>query len=198
MSTFLLIISYIIAIIHLILHPEKIPVHWDIHGNVNGWASYPWGILIAPVTITLIYFLIKYIRKIDPFIKGNSRKWLPILDILIILFISIQIITLLYVWIEPSYNLFPFLFSIFLIVFGNYLPVIPRNGFVGIRTPWTLSSDYVWNKTHRIAGYVTILTGIICFIFSFLPYPQIIFYLIIAWVAISTAISFFVWKKRPK
>jgi uncharacterized membrane protein len=55
----------------------------------------------------------------------------------------------------------PVAIGLFLIVLGNLLPRARPNWFVGIRTPWTLSSDRVWEKTHRLAGYVFVVAGII-------------------------------------
>ncbi len=196
MDKILLVISYIIAVIHLLLKPERVPIHWNIQGEVDKYASYPWGILISPIVITLVVLLFTYIKKIDPFIKEKSRKWIPAINILILLFIGIQIFSLMYVWFTPTFSFFPVLMGVFLIVFGNYMPTIPRNGFIGIRTPWTLSSEEVWNKTHRISGYWAIITGIICAISVFLPYSNYISIgMILLWAFGSIFISFGVWYK---
>ncbi len=198
MNYILLIISYIIAGIHLYYKPELIPSHWDINGNVNAYMKYPWGIIIFPAFITLIFFLGLFLKKIDPFLKGNSKKWMPVISIVILLFILLQIYTLLYVFFTPKFNIFPLLFGIFFIIFGNYMPIIPRNGFIGIRTPWTLSSDIVWKKTHKFSGYTAIITGIISICISFTKYNAIAIYAIILWALLSTAYSFIVWKQIKK
>ena len=198
MNLFLLILSYIISIIHLYMKPERIPSHWDINGNVNAYMKYPWGIIVYPAFITLIFLLVLFIKKIDPFIKGNSKKWLPAISITMAFFILIQIYAFLYVFFTPSFNIFPLASGIFFIILGNYFPIIPRNGFIGIKTPWTLSSDIVWKKTHKVSGYLAIITGIICIVSSFTKYPNIAFISIIVWAVISILYSFIIWKQIKK
>jgi uncharacterized membrane protein len=63
----------------------------------------------------------------------------------------------------------PLLIGILMILIGNYMGKIKNNWFVGIKTPWTLSSENIWNKTHRMGGYMFILFGLIIIVSPFLP-----------------------------
>ena len=63
----------------------------------------------------------------------------------------------------------PTLIGILMIILGNYMGKLKPNWFVGIKTPWTLSSENIWNKTHRMGGYAFILFGILIILTPFLP-----------------------------
>lgn len=68
-------------------------------------------------------------------------------------------------------KLVPITIGILLIVLGNYMPRIKFNWFVGIKTPWTLSNEEVWKGTHRFAGYMFVIAGVLIVISAFLPAP---------------------------
>jgi len=79
-----------------------------------------------------------------------------------LLVIQLQII-LWSMGVEISPNLtFPLLFGMLFIYLGFLLEHAEPNWFVGIRTPWTLSSESVWKKTHRLGGKLFKIAGIIC------------------------------------
>lgn len=65
-------------------------------------------------------------------------------------------------------KIIPSIVGILFIVIGNYMPKIKSNYFYGIKTPWTLSSDTSWRKTHRLGGKVFIISGFIIILSSFL------------------------------
>jgi uncharacterized membrane protein len=71
-------------------------------------------------------------------------------------------------------HLLPALIGLLLAILGNWMGKIRRNRFVGIRTPWTLSSDFVWERTHRLGGRLFALLGITIFLTSLLAPPPII------------------------
>ncbi len=58
------------------------------------------------------------------------------------------------------------------IVLGNYLGKVRKNFFIGIRTPWTLASDEVWNRTHRLGGWIFVLIGFFMFLNAFIRFSE--------------------------
>lgn len=95
----------------------------------------------------------------------------------------------------------PFLVGIMFIIMGNYMGKIRPNWFMGIRTPWTLSSDEVWNKTHRLGGKLFVLAGALLILVAFLPGSVTLVTLIIgvaAVVIIPTVYSFILFKREKK
>ena len=84
---------------------------------------------------------------------------------------------------------------------GNYLPKTRQNWFLGIRTPWTLSSEYAWEKTHRLAGRLFMIGGVICVIGAFMVDGIWLVAMMLATILpaalISVAYSYFVWRSAP-
>lgn len=91
--------------------------------------------------------------------------------------------------------------SLFYLFIGNIFTKVRQNFFVGIRTPWTLSSDLSWEKTHRLAGRLMFASGFIGLISAFTLKAELALYVLIGLIMavfISTIIySFIVWKSDP-
>ena len=101
-----------------------------------------------------------------------------------------------FIMININYFIIP-LISIFYIVMGIFMPKIKKNYFVGIRTPWTIHNENVWNKTHQFSGKLFILAGIISLLGIFAQnYAFIIFLTAILSAAFaSVAYSYFAFRK---
>ncbi len=87
-------------------------------------------------------------------------------------------------------------------IIGNYFGKLQSSFFIGIRTPWTLSSDTVWRKTHRLAGKLFVVAGLLVFVFSFLIAKENLQYLIIGMILPSALFplgySWFIWRKEQE
>jgi uncharacterized membrane protein len=154
-----------IPIVYLILMwgklPDKLPTHFDFHGNANQY-----GPKYLPAIITIgIYILMIIIPFIDPR-KDNYKIFEPtyfkLRFIIIIMIGLINLITM----INSIYNninigmIIPIFIFMLIVVFGNYMGNIRHNYFVGIKVPWTLNNEENWNKTHRLAGKLMVIGGI--------------------------------------
>ncbi len=149
--------------------PDKIPSQYDIHGNVSSYGT-KYVLFIIPL-ITLITFIVKdAVSRLDPRqenFKTHMRTYNILIYIIIAFLCSIQLIILKVVYTSTLHLEFiSILISIILIVTGNWLPKLKSNYFIGIKTPWTLSSEESWYKTHRFAGKVCVLVGVISIIFT--------------------------------
>jgi uncharacterized membrane protein len=155
------------------LSPERVPTHWNFAGEVDGWGPRSFAFII-PAAIAIIYLLFMVLPFLDPKREryDQFRKVYHIFKDSIILFMAvIYFATSLNVL---GYNLpigviVPVGVGLLFMIMGNYMKEIKSNWFIGIRTPWTLSSEEVWNKTHRFGGKMFMLAGILIVLDAFLP-----------------------------
>jgi uncharacterized membrane protein len=146
--------------------PDLIVSHWNAAGQPDGYMSKFWGLFLIPLIMTGIVALFAILPRIDPY-KKNYEKFRDYYDGFILVFVffmlAIQIQIILWSFgyeISPNLTL-PVLIGILFIYIGFLLGHAEQNWFVGIRTPWTLSSAAVWKKTHEIGGKLFIIAGII-------------------------------------
>ncbi len=200
-----LIITFILTIAMYPTAPDRVVSHWNAAGQPDGYMSKIWGLFLIPLIMTGLVGLFAVLPRIDPY-KKNYEKFRNYYDGFILLFIlfmlAIQIQIILWsTGYQVSPNLtFPFLMGTLFIYIGFLLGHAEQNWFVGIRTPWTLSSETVWKKTHEIGGKLFKIAGIISFFgvlagayaFLFIIVPVII-------VAVFTvAYSYFEYQKEIK
>ncbi|MCO5383780.1 MAG: SdpI family protein [Methanosarcina barkeri] len=139
--------------------------HWDSQGEVNGYMSKFWGLFFMPLVITGLAIMFLVIPRIDPK-KENIAKFRKYYDrfifLLILFLIAVHFQTLLWnIGIQISPNaVFPVGIGLLFYYIGVLMENAERNWFIGIRTPWTLSSDRVWRKTNRLGGKLFRIAGI--------------------------------------
>ncbi len=155
--------------------PEQLPIHWNISGEVDKWCSKAFAVIAMPLLMLAIHWICLAITFSDPKNQGNSGKILHI-AFWIIPVISLALSAFTYssaMGNAMKIELFTSLILGFLfIVTGNYMPKCRQSYTVGIKLPWTLHSEENWNKTHRAAGVVWVLAGIVTIIagfFSLIP-----------------------------
>ncbi len=165
-----LVVSFLVAIYGIIVLPSTIPTHFDASGNPDDYGS-KFVLLLFPIAALLTYVGIPLIFRIDPYadeIEPRKFALLVVRDIMVIFFSAVSVIAVMGAFtgrIPP--NLIAVLVSALFVVMGNYLPRLPRNWFVGIRTPWTLVDERVWRRTHRVFGVSFFLLGIVMLVVSF-------------------------------
>lgn len=163
-----LIISFIPLIINIIAYPHmpnKIPVHWGITGAPNRYGSKTEQMALSAMPLVL-FLILNLLPSIDPKRESYSKhaNAYTIINFIIILFISCMNLLGLFSALGykiPFQNIVPVLLGLLFIVLGNFMTQIRHNYFVGFRTPWTLSSEYVWKKTHRFGGYIFVIIGLV-------------------------------------
>ena len=163
-----LILTCLITIAVYPTLPDRVVSHWNAAGQADGYMSKFWGLGLIPIIMTACVALFAVIPRIDP-LKKNYEKFRNYYDGFILLFVffllAIQVQIIL--WSSGSHvspNLtFPLLTGILFIYLGFLIEHAEQNWFVGIRTPWTLSSKTVWKKTHELGGKLFKIAGIISF-----------------------------------
>jgi len=186
--------------------PEKVPMHWDINGEINRYGEKIELLIIPIILPLLIYVIFLVVPKIDPKNKLNKMgNKLQTLKILMTTFMSILALFIIYSAKNQSFanpNYIVLLIGILYIILGNYFKTIKANYFIGIRTPWTLENETVWKETHKLGGKMWFLGGIIVVISSLILDKQTNFTLFMVITGIITIIpiaySYFKFKNLIK
>ena len=160
-------LSLVLSIWIYFTTPAKIvPVHLNIKGEVDGYGHKFSATFLFTIIILLMGALMAYCDKIDPYrenVRRSRRAVKPILNIVSAFMLFFQIV---FAWLIKTgsktvdSSIFVIALGVLMILLGNYLPTVKRNFFVGIRVPWTLASDEVWRRTHRLGGWLFIAVGL--------------------------------------
>lgn len=193
---FVIMFSFLIGFYFYPKLPDQIPMHWNIQGEVDSYGGKLLGTTAIPGLNLVLFVLFILLPYIDPR-KENYQKFSRVYTIfrwtMHLFFVILYLLTLVYALNEgneiPSYLSVPFVVPLFVsilfIIIGNYLGKIKDNFFIGIRTPWTLSSKEVWYKTHRLASRLFVLSGFLGLIGSFFQ-GMISFIMLMVPIMIST------------
>jgi len=185
--------------------PDKMASHWNIKGEADGYMSKFWGLFLMPIISLGLFLLFLLIPKIDP-LKANIEKFRKYFDgfIVLIMVFLFYIYLLTIFWnIGIRFNMVQLMTPALGILFyycGILVENAKRNWFIGIRTPWTLSSEAVWNRTHKIGGRLFKTAGIIAFLGIVFPKYAILFVIIpVISAAVYTIIySYFEYQKQAR
>lgn len=202
----IILISVALGFYFYSVFPDTVPVHWGPSGQVDRWGGKFEGAWLMPLVAIGMYILFIFIPSLDPkkekyqqFAKVYFLFRLLILLMMLVIYLIASFNTLGYnvrveVWI-------PVAIGLMFIILGNYMGKIKANWFMGIRTPWTLSSDEVWNKTHRLGGKLFMIFGVLLLITPLLPYSNIFATLVLPAIAVSLitiVYSYILYKKEKK
>jgi uncharacterized membrane protein len=185
---------------------ERIPVHWGLDGAPDRWGGRFEGLMVVPLVALVIYFVMLLVPRIDPG-RANYASFAPAYNtvrMLVLLVLAVvQVFTLLQYRgrVTNMEVIGPLLAGIVFLVTGNVMGKLRPNWFVGIRTPWTLSSKESWMRTHRAGGWVFIASGIVMLIVALFR-PQWFVAVLVGWMLPSTlglvVYSYIVWKNDPE
>jgi uncharacterized membrane protein len=150
--------------------PEKVPMHWNINGEIDRYGEKVELIIIPILLPLLVYIIFLVVPKIDP--KNRLNKMgnkLQTIKFLLTTLMSILALFIIYTAKNESFtnpNYMVLIIGVLYIVLGNYFKTLKANYFIGIRTPWTLEKETVWKKTHELGGKLWFIGGIIVVIAS--------------------------------
>ncbi|GGJ57438.1 putative membrane protein [Anoxybacillus voinovskiensis] len=158
--------SYVLSLVAIPYLPNEVTVHWNAAGEADGFMNKWWGALLFPIFLTGIVALVIFLPKVDPR-KENYEKFEKVyrifLHVFVLFLFSLHVVTLAYnIGFSVQVDVVvPIGVGGLFIVLGNYMPKIKPNYFFGIRTPWTLENEEVWQKTHRVGGKVFVIMGVL-------------------------------------
>lgn len=182
--------------------PDTMVSHWDISGNPNGYMPKETDLLLLPLIGAAIVFLLFFIPRIDP-LKKNIKKFQSHYELFIVnfavFFLYIHTITIL-INMGVDFNLIQAMsigLAVLLYSLGSLVGAAKRNYFIGIRTPWTLDCDEIWDKTHRLGGKLFKACAVITLFGAAFPSIALLFTLasIIVVAIFLVAYSYFEYKK---
>jgi len=170
----IVLVSFVAGIYLYPKMPDQMASHWNAQGEVDGYLSKCWGLFLMPIVTLAIFLLFLLIPVIDP-LKKNIEKFRNYFDgfILLLVIFLLYIHSLSISWnlgyrFDMTQTIIPAI-AILIFFIGIVLEKAKRNWFLGIRTPWTLSSDKVWNKTHKLSSKLFKISAIIALIGSAFP-----------------------------
>lgn len=187
--------------------PDRIPMHWNASGDVDRYGGKFEGLFLLPLVTVGLYLLLLFLPRIDPGKVNYQQFWTPytlIRTATIIFMAGIHVFVLLWTW-EVELDVARLMFGLtglLFLVIGNVMGKLRPNWFAGVRTPWTLSSKRSWVKTHRLAGWLFALAGLIFLVLALIGNMVLSVPLLfgtIGLVAIVPVVySYFVWRNDPE
>ena len=182
--------------------PSNIPVHWNASGEVDRYGGKFEGLLLLPLMALGIYLLMRFLPNIDPGRVNYARfggAYTAIRTGVLLLMAGIYGIVIAWVLKAPvdMSRAAPLAVGALFVLFGSVLGQVQPNWFVGIRTPWTLSSTESWARTHRLGGWLFIALGVLFALtglFKLGSFGFVAIGALIAVVAVLVVYSYFVWK----
>ena len=172
--------------------PERMPMHWGIDGQVDGWGSRTTAVLVMPLVLLGLHWLCVLLTAADPLNRRQSGKavgmvlWIcPALSLLMgaVTYCSTFGMTM-------NVDKLALIFmGLAFVIMGNYLPKCRRNYSIGIKVPWALNDEQNWNATHRFAGRLWVGGGAGILLMAFLPWRELAFVLSFTLLIIMAAAS---------
>jgi uncharacterized membrane protein len=147
--------------------PDQVPGHWNIHGEVDAYYSRTFGAFFEPLLVIALYLLMLLLPLIDPK-RDNYQRFTTAYTFLrwsLVILFSLLYATTILVALGYPINIgliVKAMISILFIIIGNFMGQFRHNYFVGIRTPWTLANEEVWQRTHRLGSKIWVIGGLVC------------------------------------
>lgn len=187
--------------------PSSLAIHWDLDGNPNGWMPRPIGAFFGPVFLLVLWQLLRLAPRIDPRQENYARfggAYDTIVAGVLLLVLATHVITILFALgiHVPIGRLVPALVGVLFVVMGNVMPRLRSNWWFGVRTPWTLSNERVWARTHRLAGYCMAGAGILM-VLAALALPVSLGLPVVLGAAVAAALapivySYLTWRREQQ
>lgn len=182
----------------------QIPIHWNIQGEVDGYASKTFGLWFSPGLIIALSVLLAFVPRMEPRIENlrqSQKAYKVVWGFILAFMLGLHIITTSAA-LGKNINMMLVMslsMGILFMAIGNYMGKIRSNFMFGIRTPWALSSEISWNKTHRLGGRLFVLVGLAVFLSAFFKNGALSFGLLIGGVFlivfITYAYSYLMWRQ---
>jgi uncharacterized membrane protein len=186
--------------------PERVPVHWNLAGKVDRLGGRLEAAFLLPVLALALWGVMRVLPRIDPRRKNYERfegTYDFLVNALVTGFVVFHVIIMgkALGWPLPLDRVVPAVLGLFLIAIGNVLPRARSNWWIGVRTPWTLSSEHVWARTNRMTGYLLMGIGVALLIAAALAIPWTLRIGAIGAAAIaawSIVYSYWLWRKEKR
>jgi uncharacterized membrane protein len=185
--------------------PDRVPVHWNAAGEIDRYGSKAFGLLFPPVLAFGLYLLLLFAPRVDPG-RANYASFPDTYLVIrtavlatIAFFYGVTCLSARGVAVSMEV-VAPLAVGMLFVVIGAVMGKIRPNWFVGIRTPWTISSKVAWVRTHRLGGWLFIALGFAFVANALLGGPRSAPWIVgavLAVVAVLFVYSYFAWRGDP-
>lgn len=146
--------------------PARIPMHWNLQGRVDGYGPKTWGVFIMPATMAGLLVLFAVLPSLSPrpFSIDEFRATYGYIVVVILAMMAYIQAAMLFAIARGGVDLMQLMTVGIFVAFalmGNVMGKIRRNFFMGVRVPWTLASERVWNETHRLTAWLMVAAGLV-------------------------------------
>jgi len=184
--------------------PVMVATYWNLQGTPDGYSSRFWAVALMPLGILGLTGLFSVLPKVDPKRENYARfldsYWLIANAVLVFTGVAHALILVNGLGYTVQVDrLVPLGLGLLFAFLGNYLTRVEPNWFVGIRTPWTLSSDTVWRRVHRTAGWLFVIAGVVMAAGAFAPrraFVSLFIATVVAAAGIPVVQSYVLWKRE--
>lgn len=171
--------------------PERVAIHFDLNGNPNGYAGKGWGLVVPALLNVALYALLVLTPRIDPSKKNYSLFEGPYRIIRLFTHLLLTLVCGVIYGYALGYHIDITTFVIYALpvlfmIIGNYMSTVRPNYFVGVRTPWTLSNETVWRRTHRLTGRLWVGASVLMLIL--LPFVPASYAVIMIYTAVLAVV----------
>jgi len=187
---------FVIAFIVYPQLPDKVPIHWNVQGQIDNYGSKFIGVFLIPIIFLIFEVLSVILPAMDVF-KENIKSFYKYYFLMKVLF-GVFFLVLYVTTLMPSFGYkiniaYIIIMAVILLFFalGYIMRHVKRNFFIGIRTPWTLSSDKVWEKTHQIGGILFMAISLILLILLLLLDTMMIYFIFIGLIILTVIFLMF-------
>lgn len=178
--------------------PEQIPSHWNVNGEIDGWSSKPFFVFGLPGIMLAAQWLCVLGTAADPKKANHSDKVMHLV-LWIIPMLSIVLSAMTYMTVLGHTvrveMIMPLIIGLVFTIIGNYLPKCKQSYTVGIKLPWTLSSEENWNRTHRFAGRLWLVCGLGIMLTAFIGGFWVFLPIVLVMVLVPTLYSYILYRK---
>jgi uncharacterized membrane protein len=184
----------------------QIPIHWGIDGRVNGYGPKWVGFLLVPAIGVVLGAIFLGLPRIEPrreHIVASTRAWVATTSSVMLLLLVVHAAVVASV-LGATFDMgrvFGVTIGGLFLVIGSFLGKTRSNWFMGIRTPWTLSSERSWALTHRLGGRLFMAAGLLSVVLALVASAEVVFYALLPAAGVAAIVpivySYFVWRDDP-
>ena len=181
--------------------PEQLPTHFGVDGAADGFSGKGFAVFGLPLMMLGFHIVIFFATRLDKQNRGHNEK---VMNLMGLIFPVMSIVNSVIIYahamdleLNLSMLLFPMLGLLF-IAMGNWLPKVKQNSTLGIKIRWTLYSEENWNKTHRFAGFLWVIGGVIFCLMGFVPEKMLVFLLPLQIILLAVVPMVYSWNLARK
>lgn len=181
--------------------PDRLPTHFGVDGAADGWSGKGFAVFGLPLMMLFFHIVIFFATRLDKQNRGHNEK---VMNLVGLIFPVMSIVNSVIIYAQAmelelnlSMVLFPMLGLLFIAV-GNWLPKIKQNSTLGIKIKWTLYNEENWNRTHRVAGFVWVIGGVIFCLMGFVAEKALLFLLPIQIILLAVVPMVYSWNLARK